>query len=198
MQKGSLLSRAAAFLLLLLCAAPVWILAIEPVLREHRELDTVIADTKAQYRQFAVRRIDLKQLEARLETMRRTQSVKGEYLPETSPTLAGASLLGRLKKIVQDNDGTLTSSQIMPERETGDIPSVTIHARMSLTTPALQQILHTLETTKPYLFLDHLAISKQTRRHVVRRNDKVEQASAEDMLDVEFDITGYLEPRAAG
>jgi hypothetical protein len=69
---------------------------------------------------------------------------------------------------------------------------------MSLPTPALQQILHTLETTKPYLFLDHLAISKQTRRHVVRRNDKVERVSAEDMLDVEFDITGYLEPQAAG
>jgi len=198
MQKGSLLSRLAALLLLLVCMALVWILAIDPVLREHRELDTLIADTEAQYRRFAAKRTDLKQLEAHLGSIRQAQYSQGEYLPETTASLAGASLLGLIKTIIQDNDGTLTSSQIMQEASDGDIPSVTVHARMNVSTPALQQILHRLETAKPYLFLDHLAISKQTRRRVVRQKNKMRPAPEDLMLDVEFDITGYLEQRAEG
>ena len=198
MQKGSLLSRLSALLLLLVCVALVWILAVDPVLQEHRRLDTAIADTEDQYRRFAARRADLKQLEARLAALRRDQSSQGEYLPETTASLAGASLLGMIKTIIQENDGTLTSSQIMQETGDGSIPSVTIHARMSVSTPGLQQILHRLETAKPYLFLDHVAVSKQARRRVVRQKDKVQQMPDDIMLDVEFDVTGYLERRAEG
>jgi general secretion pathway protein M len=198
MQKGSLLSRIAALLLLLVCMTLVWILAIDPVVREHRALDTQIADTEAQYRRFAARRANLKQLEVRLGSIRQTQNSQGEYLPETTASLAGASLLGQIKTIIQANDGTLTSSQIMQEASDGDIPSVTIHARMSVSTPALQQILHRLETAKPYLFLDHLAVSKQARRRVVRQKDKLRQVPEDLMLDVEFDVTGYLDRRAEG
>jgi general secretion pathway protein M len=198
MQKGSLLSRLAALLLLLVCMALVWILAIDPVLRKHRALDALIADTEAQYRRFAAKRADLKQVEVRLASMRQTRNSHDEYLPETTASLAGASLLGRIKTIIQANDGTLISSQIMQEAGDANIPSVTVHARMIVSTPALQQILHRLETAKPYLFLDHLAVSKQARRRVVRQKDKMRQAPEDLMLDVEFDVTGYLEQRAEG
>jgi general secretion pathway protein M len=200
MQKGSLLSRLAALLLLLVCLTLVWILAIDPVLREHRRLDTAIADTALQYQRLAARRADLKQLGARLDTLRQDQSSQGEYLPEATASLAGASLLGMIKTMIQESDGTLTSSQIMQETGDGSLPSVTVHARMNVSTPALQQILHRLETAKPYLFLDHLAVSKQARRRVVRHKDKdkVQQPPEDIMLDVEFDVTGYLEQRAEG
>ncbi len=59
---------------------------------------------------------------------------------------------------------------------------------MTVTLEPLQNVLYTLESAKPYLFVDNLDV----RRRVQRRRRKQTQPEAESRLTVRFDLYGYI------
>jgi general secretion pathway protein M len=83
------------------------------------------------------------------------------YLKGGSPTLAAAELQGMVTRIVDSNQGKIMSSQILPPKDDGKTTGplkVTISVQLGAAIIPLQMILHALETTEPYLFIDQLTV----------------------------------------
>lgn len=194
MKKGSVLSRLAAVLLLVLCAALVAVFVVAPIRAEHRRYDALIADALNQRDRFAANLRDLKQLEAALAALKESRSSREIYLPEANRSLAGAALIGRINSLVTREGGTLVSSQILADRDRSDIPSVTVRAHMRVSHDALPVILYRLETGYPAVFLDDVRIGARTARRSSRSRGGAAVLPDGVLLDVSYTVTGYLPP----
>jgi len=197
-RKGSFLSRAAALLLLLLCFAMVGVLVVEPVISEHRTLTDRIATAQDQRDRFAARQQDIKSLQSEIERLKRSGVTRTAFLREKSEPLAAAALLGRVKQTVQRHGGTLASSQILRAKAETEEPRVTVRAQMKASPKALQHIFHQLESAQPALFLGNVLITGRTLKRTLKRRGKVQQSWDELILDVQYDVTGYLPPERKG
>lgn len=83
------------------------------------------------------------------------------YLKGASPASAAAELQGLVTRIIETNDGRITSSQALPAKAGGKTVGpgkVAISILMNATIDSLLRIVYTLETTEPYLFLDQLTV----------------------------------------
>lgn len=200
LRKGSLLSRLAALALLAAVVLVAAFLLIGPYLRAYGEYRDLAAATQAHIERFAARRKDPQRLKAELETLRRDRTSRRLYLKAKSPSRAAALLLQRVKDAVQQQSGTLVSTQIVNGKDKSPFPPVTVRVRMKVTPEALQQILHRFESQRPALFIDKLQVSARPvkrRRGAKRRfGMKVAQKQAREweaaLLTVRFDLSGYL------
>lgn len=195
MKKGSVLSRSAAVLLLVLILASVVRFVIVPVMAAHQRYDTMIADLLVQRSRFAAHAGDIRQQEEELVTLKQTRSSQEMYLAETSESLAGAALIGRVNKIIDQQGGTLISSQILGKQEKEDIPSVTVRAHMRVSMDALPAILYHLETGYPATFLDDVRITARTVRRPFRSRGKPLERKEEVILEAVYTVTGYMRPK---
>lgn len=84
------------------------------------------------------------------------------YLKGGSPTLAAAELQGLITRIVESNQGKVMSSQIIQPRDDGKKPAgahaVSVSVQLGAAIIPLQLILHALETTEPFLFIDKVSV----------------------------------------
>ena len=93
----------------------------------------------------------------------------------------------RLKRIVEQSGGSLTSTQVLPSTDEEAFQRVSVNARMSVSIEAFQKVLHELESGLPALVVDNvvvLARGARSRRRT-RRNRPLG-------LDVRFRLSGYL------
>jgi general secretion pathway protein M len=194
MRKGSFLSRLAAVLLLALCVTLAVLFVVAPIRAEHRRYDALIADATAQRDRFAASFRDRKRLEAELAALKRSRSSEAFYLPEANRSLAGASLIGRINRLIDQQGGTLISSQILGGAEKEAVPSVTVRAHMRVSIDALAVILHQLETGNPAIFLDDVRISARTVPRAARLRSGSTERPGDVALEVTYDATGYMRP----
>lgn len=91
------------------------------------------------------------------------------YLKGPSPTLAAAELQGLVTRIIESQQGRVVSSQALTTKEDvkpGEPLKTAISVQLSASIIPLQMILHTLETTEPYVFIDQLTVrSNQSRQY---------------------------------
>ena len=91
------------------------------------------------------------------------------YLKGPSPTLAAAELQGLVTRIIESQQGRVVSSQALTAKEDvkpGEPLKTAISVQLSASIIPLQMILHTLETTEPYVFIDQLTVrSNQSRQY---------------------------------
>jgi general secretion pathway protein M len=194
MKKGSFLSRLAAVLLLALSVTLVALFVVAPIRAEYRRYDALIADALIQRDRFTANLRDSKRLEAELASLKQSQSSEAIYLPEANLSLAGAALIGRLARLINQQDGTLVSSQILGEQESAKVQPVTVHAHMRVSIDALAVILHQLETGYPAIFVDDVRINARTVRRTSRLRRGPAKRSGDSVLDVTYTVTGYLRP----
>jgi len=194
MKKGSFLSRLAAVLLLALCVTLVALFVVEPIRAEYRRYDALIADALIQRDRFTTNLRDSKRLEAELASLKQSQSSEAIYLPEANQSLAGAALIGRLARLINQQDGTLVSSQILGGQEIAKVQPVTVHAHMRVSIDALAVILHQLETGYPAIFVDDVRINARAVRRTSRLRRGPAKRSGDSDLDVTYTVTGYLRP----
>ncbi len=194
MKKGSFLSRLAAALLLALCVTLVALFVVEPIRAEHRRYDALIADALLQRDRFSANLRDRKRLEAELASLKKSQSSEAIYLPEANQSLAGAALIGRLARLINQEGGTLVSSQILGGQEKAAIQPVTVRAHMRVSIDALAVILHQLETGYPAVFVDDVRINARTVRRTSRSRGGPAARAGDVLLDVTYTVTGYLRP----
>jgi len=86
------------------------------------------------------------------------QAARSLFLSGNTMTIAGAELEQRIKEVVEDSGGALTSSQVEldgPEAKNGFL---SLTASIEVDQSGLQTILYDLEAGTPYLFVDKLAI----------------------------------------
>ena len=80
----------------------------------------------------------------------------------------------------------------MPVQKEADAERVTIQVQLPLRIQSLQQVLHSLESGAPFVFIDNIDV----RRRQVRLRG-LQNKNEDVYLDVRFDITGYMRPPAS-
>ena len=121
---------------------------------------------------------------AELQRLRDDPRRERYLLGDDSPTLAAASLQERLKSVVEEHGGRLTSTQVMGADEDGGFAKVAIAARVSGDIEVLQRTLHALEGSLPLLTVDDLTVLSRRSR---RRN-----SPGQVLLDVRFTLYGFM------
>ena len=183
-----LLGRLLALVILLALGWGAYVFALEPLYDRHRLQEQVIAerqDLERRYRRIGAGR---PVIEAERDEVGRRLSPAGLYLEAASDSLVAAELQNRAKAAVEGSGGKLTSTQILAARDEGNFRRIGIRVQMTVTLEPLQNVLYTLESAKPYLFVDNLDV----RRRVQRRRRKQTQPEAESRLTVRFDLYGYI------
>ncbi len=130
-------------------------------------------------------------LQSEFEELGRRQATQGRYLEGASSALAAAALQNHVKAIVNATGGVLRSTQILPVRDEGEFVRISIRIQLPVRLEALHKILYTLESGKPFVFVDNIDI----RRRKSRRRRKGPESEVE--LDVRLDVFGYMRADAA-
>jgi len=159
-------SRALALLLLLLAVAlavaavalPTWLLN-----EQYNGVLDDYFDRLKRYRRVAALRPAIEEATKSVEE----RAGRQYYLKAASPALSAAELQGLVTKIIETNSGKIASSQALPSKEDGkpgEPAKVTISVQMSASITSLLVILHAVETSQPYLFVDQLTVSANQGR----------------------------------
>lgn len=99
---------------------------------------------------------------------------------EANATLSAAALQKRVKAVVERSGGRLASTQVLDSRAAEGFVHVTVAARLTLDTPALQRVLYELESRLPLLVVDEFV--------AVSRGGGESGAD----LDVQLQISGWM------
>lgn len=159
-------SRALAALLLLLVvsaavagvALPVWLL--------NQRYDSALedyTDRLARYQRVVALRPAIE------EAIKTVEARAGHqyYLKPASPALSAAELQGLVTRIIETHRGRIAASQALPAKEDGQAAEpvkVAISVQMIASIVPLLMILHTLEASQPYLFVDQLTVQANQGR----------------------------------
>jgi general secretion pathway protein M len=180
------LSRALALTILIVLLWFVYSGLVQPLLEHYAEarnsgeqLESVLARARQAGRTLS----DLQTELARLKG----HGVSGAgTIQSGNESLAAAELQNRIKSSVEAARGELRSTQILPSREEGVFQRISIRGQISGNLEALQRVFYEFESTSPFLFLDNVDI----RVRPVRQQN--EAASDNPVLDVRFDLYGYI------
>lgn len=190
MALSKLQSRYAALLLLLLmAAASTWLLCY-PLVSVYVSQSQLIERKENQLVRFRQLAENQESLDQELALLKRRSPTAAYYVAGETPALASARMQQYLKQIVERNGGELISTQILSQDDTDAANSTSLKVRLTANLNASWQILYALESGRPMLFLDNLVISA---RRV--RGTSVDAAPIVS-LDLNFDVTGYLQEGA--
>ena len=80
------------------------------------------------------------------------------YIKTNNPALAASEIQESLKQLFESRKGKLVSIQILPSKDEGKYRRVSISIQANVSTLALQQILHGIESQEPHLFIDTMSV----------------------------------------
>lgn len=72
--------------------------------------------------------------------------------------VAGANLQSLVNSLVAANGGTASSIQILPPKEDGNLMRISVSVSINVGTQGLRDIIHTLETGTPLIFIDDVSV----------------------------------------
>ena len=150
-------SRALALAILALAVALALSIVLLPVLLLHKHYDDAIGsltDLLDRYRRVAAQAPEYRNA---LEAMREKDG-RRFFLKNTAPNLAGAELQEVVRGAIEGNGGRITTSQTPAPKGEGRFKQITVNMQYFATTPALQKILHAIETQQPYLVVENITM----------------------------------------
>ena len=167
------------FLITLVCSAialPVWLL-------DQRYVAAVEdASTRlVRYSRIVGMRDGLQKKAAEVKVL----EANHHFLKSASPALAAAELQEKAQAVFDANGAKVNTIQILPHKDDGPYRQVAVSVQLIAPLTAVKAMLHTLESARPYLFLDNFSIRAPTR--VATRAEP----TGEPDLVVQFDLTGY-------
>ncbi len=127
---------------------------------------------------------------AQLQRLAVAEKRHGYYLESNRPTLAAAELQRRVKQTVENEGGSIVSSQILGEQEGSGLHRVVLRINLRMDLPTFEKILYELESKAPVLVLNNISISARPSGSTARRRGGVEQ----QVLDVSLDVMGFRKP----
>ncbi len=176
----------------------VYLLAVAPLVEAYRSTDAAIdqaGDMLARYSDIAGRRAALA---AQLDELVARQAASGVYLSGGTDALAAAALQEGVGATIEAHGGKLRSIQILPVSDDGDFKRVSVRVQLTASLAPLHKILHSLESGRPFVFLDNLDIktrrARRSRRTRRTRQTPAAAPASDPTLEVRFDLYGYLRP----
>ena len=107
------------------------------------------------------------------------------FLRSGAVALSAAEATEAVKTIIEQNGGKLVTMQAPTSRDEGRFRQITVNVQLTANIQALRRILHAIETTTPYLFIENLTIRSQvTGQHRPAPGQEPE-------VFVHFDVNGY-------
>jgi general secretion pathway protein M len=181
-----LFGRLLALLLLFGVVGAAYLLIAEPLRQRHAELDQSIALSEQLLDRFARETGDGATLQRQLEALNRPRAVSSGLLRGDNETLGGAFVQSFLTTTVERGGGTVRSVQVLPVREALGLRKVAARLQLHTTATGLRDILHLIEGSDPYLFVDNLDVRR------VRQPRPGEDETEEVELLVRFEVYGFL------
>jgi general secretion pathway protein M len=180
----------AATMLLVLVALVVGAIAIPAwsMNRHYDELISGMSDQLAIYKRVATHSGEY---QAEYQRLVRLQQQDKRYLQGATESLATAELQRTVKQVVAGRKGDIISTQVVPTTEEEGFKRVAIRTRMKSTLEDMVTIFHTLESSKPYLFIDDVTIrSRPVSRRRLPAYKELDQTLR--ILDIDFRLSGYM------
>ncbi|MFW1677720.1 type II secretion system protein GspM [Pontibacter sp. JAM-7] len=188
--------RIAALLLLALVVAVLYQLVLGPLLNRYLENSDQI--DRLQHQLAVYQRVagDLDSQQEKLRQLKASNPTVGMYLTETRPTLAAAELQQILNRLLTRGGGQLVSTQIITSPTTDALPAVAIKVRLRCEIDELVQLLYSLETHRPVMFVENLLLTSTAqnasqRARVTRRTARLSRSIELPSLDLRFDLVAY-------
>ena len=183
-------SRAAALGLLFGVLAAIFAFGYLPVRAAFETVDASTRDASERLVRYSRLAAARGQLEVQLAALQDQLAASGVYLTGENESLAAAGLQQRVKEAIRDGGGEIRSIQNLPAQTRDDFTRITARVQFTGSIMALQQVLHTLESVRPIVFIEKFDV--KNRR--VRRNA---DETVEPVLTVRFDLYGYLRPEGS-
>lgn len=180
--------RLAALSLLMGILALIYFLAVAPLVSEYRRNEEAIADAQDLLVRFQRLAAAQTGLQGQVDELRQRESSQGYYLTQGTDALAAAELQDRLKAVVQEDGGTLRSMQILPTEEQDNFRRIAIRLQLTTTTEALSNVVYSLETMNPLLFIDNVDVQSRLSRPTK------DGTVVDPILVVSLDLYGYRQP----
>ena len=121
------------------------------------------------------------------------------FLSEPTAELATAGLIQQLEQVVSEASpgsrgcALVNRTPLGDEAQNGRYRRVTVQVRLRCGNAETLAVLHALQSARPYLFIDGLAITAQ-RYFAVPGSGQPQEGG----LDVNFNLYGYLRPGPGG
>lgn len=184
-------SRRTAILLLVIALILVYLLGFHWFILRHMDYSEEISDLALQLGRFQRVAAQREQVESQLQALQGRRSESNLFLEEGDFNEAAAAMSERLNQMVStqaEGSCQIVSRQPVRARVVERFEKVTVNVRMRCQTGDLMRVLYALETGVPMIIAEELTIIKpRTRRRV---NNQV--VSADEALDVRFNMSGYL------
>lgn len=182
------ISRLLAVTLLLLLVFGLYSGLARPLQQRFQDYDESIALSLQLLERYQRETLDPAALAQRQRRLERATRGSGGLLKGDNEAIAGAFVQHFVTTAVESEGGGLRSIQVLPVKLENGFRRVATRAQMSLTTPALRDLLYRIEASDPFLFIDNLDVrlGRQSRRR--RQSDPEEEVQ----LLVRMDVFGFL------
>jgi general secretion pathway protein M len=166
----------AVVLVVAIVGVPFWLL--------HRHYDNAIDDALDKldrYKRIAsTRPIVAKELEAM-----RGKDTKRFFLRSGAAALSAAQAGEAVRQLVEQSGGRFVTMQAPVSKDDGHFRQISANVQIAANIFALRKVLHAIENSEPYLFVDNLTVRTQ-----VAGNFKPAPGAEPEMF-VQFDVSGY-------
>jgi general secretion pathway protein M len=156
-------------------------------------LDAAYADGLDQLSRYQRLVATLPGLRAELAREQENEDFKAFYFDAETPALAGARLQSEVQEMVRAAGARPISTQILPVDENEQPPRVRIRTQFQGMTDELLEVLHRIESARPFLFVDQMSIRSTTPRPPSIRGRAVRRVTQTHVgqLTVRLDVFGY-------
>ncbi len=183
--------RLLAVTLLILLVFGAYAGVVAPLQQRFADYDDTIEQSSRLLERFRQETLDPAALERQRRNLESARRGAGGLLKGDNEAIAGAFVQHFVTTSVEAEGGTLRSIQVLPVKSENGFRRVTTRAQINVTTPALRDLLHRIEASRPFLFIDSLDV-RLGRKRRARDKDAPEQ---EIQLLVRMDVFGFLAPQ---
>ena len=185
-------SRLTAILILVIVLLLVYLTCFHWFFLRHRDFSEEIGDLSVQlgrYQRVAAQRSELETL---LQGLQDRKSDENLFLEGNDFNEAAAGMSERLSQMISiqaEDSCQIVSRQPVRPRVQERYERVTVNVRMRCGIEDLKKVLYALETGVPMIIADEVTIIKPRSR---RRRSNSQEPEAGELLDVRFNMSGYL------
>jgi hypothetical protein len=165
-QSGTLPARLSALLILVVLAAALWTILVQPLVSAYTDRFVEVRQLRSQMSNLNGRDRNAGDLARNFDQLKAQLADRALVLPATSDGGATAQIQRRVEQLLGEAGARLSSVQALPPLSADGLRRVGLRLQFSADTPSLQAILHDLEFGRPALVLENVFIHARSDRAV--------------------------------
>lgn len=179
------LSRLLAVTLLLLVLAGLWTLVVQPLHARFAAYDATIEQSAALVARYERLALSHDAVVDEMTALQESLSEEARFLTGQTEELAAVQVQQMVKGLAGSSGATLQSVSIQEPEAIEGFQKVALQVKVTSDIEGLQGLLHGIESSEPYLFVEDLSV----RGGRIRLSGGAVQGA--DQLQVNFDVFGF-------